>query len=52
MKSLLDTHNVWSGQTPDQTRVPAQPVPNSRYDRWIVVKFLQEFPEAVSLVWQ
>lgn len=36
----------------DQTRVPAQKVPNSRSDRWIVFKFLQEFPEVVSLVWQ
>jgi len=47
MKSLLDANDVWSGQTTDPTRVPAQQVHNSWSDRWIMLKFLQEFAEAV-----
>jgi hypothetical protein len=39
--------SVWSGQTTDHTRVPAQKVPNSWSDRWIVLKCLLEFAEAV-----
>ena len=49
MKSLRDVDGVWSGQTTDQTRVPAQDVYNSWSDRWIVLRFLQEFSEAVFL---
>jgi hypothetical protein len=49
MKLLLNAPRVWSGQTTDQTRVLAQNVHNYWSDRWIVLKFLQEFPEAVFL---
>jgi hypothetical protein len=49
MKSLLDAANVLSGQTTDQTRVLAQQVLNSWSDRWIMLKFLQKFPEVVFL---
>jgi hypothetical protein len=49
MKLLLDAPRVWSGQTIDQTRVLAQNVHNYWSDRWIVLKFLQEFLEAVFL---
>ena len=49
LKLLLDTHNVLSGHTKNQTRVPAQEVRNSLSDRWIVLKFLQEFEEACFL---
>jgi len=47
MKSLLDADEVKSGQTTDQTRVPAQQVHNSYSDRWIVLNVLLEFAEAV-----
>jgi len=49
LKLLLDTHSVWAGKTKDHTRVPAQEVRNSWSDRWIVLKFLQEFQEACFL---
>jgi len=49
MKLLLDAPRVWSGQTTDQTRVLAQNVHNYWSDRLIMLKFLQEFPEAVFL---
>ena len=49
MKSLLVADGVWLRQTTDQTRVPTQKVPNSRSDRWIMLKFLQEFSEAAFL---
>jgi hypothetical protein len=49
LKLLLDTPSVWTGHTKDQTRVPSQEVRNSLSDRWIVLKFLQEFQEACFL---
>jgi hypothetical protein len=49
LKLLLENHNIWSGHTKNQTRVPAQEVRNSWSDRWIVLKFLQEFQEACFL---
>jgi hypothetical protein len=49
LKLLLETHNVWSGHTKNQTRVPTHEVRNSWSDRWIVLKFLQEFEEAYFL---
>jgi hypothetical protein len=49
LKLLLDTVIVWSGHTKYQTRVPAQEIRNSWSDRWIVLKFIQEFPEGVFL---
>jgi len=52
MKLLLDTPNVWSDQTTDQTRVPAQHVHNSWSDRWIVVNFYRSFWRLFSLAWQ
>ena len=49
MKSPWDVDGVWSGQTTDETRVPAQEVHNSWSDRWILLKFFQEFPEILFL---
>jgi hypothetical protein len=49
MKSLLDAPNIWSSHTIDQAKVPAPNIRNSLSDRWIVLKFLQEFPEAIFL---
>jgi hypothetical protein len=49
LKLPLDTNTVWSGKTKDHKRVPAQQVRNSLSDRWIVLKFLQEFQEACFL---
>jgi hypothetical protein len=49
LKLLLDTPSVWTGHTKDQTRVPSQEVRNSLSDRWIVLKFLQEFQETCFL---
>jgi len=49
LKLLLDTPSVWMGHTKDQTRVPSQEVRNSLSDRWIVLKFLQEFQETCFL---
>jgi hypothetical protein len=40
MKSLLDADEVWLGQTTEQTRVPAQQVHTSYFDRWIMLNFL------------
>jgi hypothetical protein len=47
--SLLDADGVSSGQTTDQTRVSGQKVHNSWSDRWIVLKFLQEFLKTLFL---
>ena len=44
---ILDADDFLSNQTTDQTRVPAQKVYNSWFDRWILLKFLQEFPVTV-----
>jgi len=49
MKSLLDAPNIWSSHTIDQAKVPAPNIRNSLSDRWIVLNFLQEFPEAIFL---
>ena len=49
LKLQLDTHNVLSRHTKNQTRVPAQEVRNSWSDRSIVLKYLQEFQEACFL---
>ena len=49
MYLLLDTDIVWSRQTTDQTRVQTQNVHNSWSNRWIELKFLQEFLEVVFL---
>jgi hypothetical protein len=49
LKLLLDTPSVWTGHTRNHTRVPTQEVRNSRSDRWIVLKILQEFQEACFL---
>jgi hypothetical protein len=46
---LVEPPSVWLGQTTNQTRVPVQQIHNWYSDRWIVLKFLQEFPEAISL---
>jgi hypothetical protein len=43
LKLLLDTHTVWSPKTKGHTRVLAQEVRNSCSNRWITLKFLQEF---------
>jgi len=44
MESLLHSNEVRSGRTTDATKVPAENVRNFWYDRWIVPKFLEEFP--------
>jgi hypothetical protein len=49
IKLLLDTPSVWTGHTKNQTRVSSQEVRNSLSDRWIVLKFLQQFQEACFL---
>ena len=49
MKLLLDTPSVKSGQTTDHTIVAAQEVHNFLSDRWIVLKFLQDFLKDVFL---
>jgi len=49
MKSPLDIDGVWSGQTTDETIIPTQQVHNSWSGLWIVLKDLQDFPEAVFL---
>ena len=46
MKSLLNAGDILSVQNTDYTIVPAQQVHNSWCDRWIELKFLQEFAEA------
>jgi hypothetical protein len=46
LKLQLDTPSVLSSHTKDQTRVQPQEARNSWSDRWIMLKFLQEFQEA------
>ena len=47
MESLLHDDDVRSGDAIDPTRVPAQKVYKSRFDRWIALKFCEEFPKAI-----
>ena len=47
MESLEHADNVRSGRTTDASKVPLQKVHNFWTDRWIVLKFLEEFPYAV-----
>jgi len=47
--SLINANDVWSGQTTDQSSVPAQHVQNSWSDRWMALKSFQEFAKAVFL---
>ena len=46
-ESVPHDYDVRSGRTTDPIRVSDQKVHNDRSDRWIALKFLHEFPEAV-----